>query len=147
MEKILVGLDGSRQEKEILGAAIALGRRTGAKLVLFRSVGVPYAIPLEALAMTPQDLSLLLSRQAKADLERLEADVPAELRAGVRVATGTPWDAICRAAQEEQADIIVIGSHGYGAIDRLLGTTAAKVVNHADRSVLVVRAADRLALG
>ena len=39
----------------------------------------------------------------------------------------------------ETFDLIVIGSHGYGAIDRVLGTTAAKVVNHADRTVLVVR--------
>ncbi len=50
-----------------------------------------------------------------------------------------PWDGICRAAREHDADMIVIGSHGYGALDRLLGTTAAKVVNHADRNVLVVR--------
>jgi len=33
----------------------------------------------------------------------------------------------------------VIGSHGYGGLDRLLGTTAARVVNHADRNVLIVR--------
>ena len=37
------------------------------------------------------------------------------------------------------ADLIVVGSHGYSGIDHLLGTTAARVVNHADRSVLVVR--------
>ena len=41
-------------------------------------------------------------------------------------------------------DLIVIGSHGYSGIDRLIGTTAAKVVNHAKQSVLVVRAAERL---
>jgi nucleotide-binding universal stress UspA family protein len=33
----------------------------------------------------------------------------------------------------------VIGAHGYGKLDRMLGTTAAKVVNHADRNVLIVR--------
>jgi hypothetical protein len=38
----------------------------------------------------------------------------------------------------------VIGAHGYGVIDRVLGTTAVKVVNHLDRSVFVVRAPDRL---
>jgi nucleotide-binding universal stress UspA family protein len=36
--------------------------------------------------------------------------------------------------------LIVIGAHGYGIVDRILGTTAGRVVNHADRSVLVVRA-------
>ena len=40
--------------------------------------------------------------------------------------------------------MIVIGSHGYDTLDKVLGTTAAKIVNHADRSVLVVRDADRI---
>ncbi len=35
-------------------------------------------------------------------------------------------------------DLIVLGSHGYGGIDRLLGTTAAHVANRAERNVLVV---------
>ena len=39
----------------------------------------------------------------------------------------------------------VIGSHGYDTMDKLIGTTAAKVVNHAEVSVLVVRAPERLA--
>jgi nucleotide-binding universal stress UspA family protein len=47
-------------------------------------------------------------------------------------------------ATEEDVDLIVIGSHGYHDADRVLGTTAAKVVNHADHSVLVVRAPERL---
>ena len=39
----------------------------------------------------------------------------------------------------DTADLVVIGSHGYGGLDRLLGTTAAKVANRAPCSVLVVR--------
>jgi universal stress protein F len=70
---------------------------------------------------------------------RLDAS-PARLEKLV-AAFATPWDGICRAGREEAADLIAIGSHGYGGLDRLLGTTAAKVVNHADRNVLVVRMA------
>ena len=54
---------------------------------------------------------------------------------------GTAWDAICREARETNADLIVIGSHGHSRLARMLGTTAAKVVNNADRNVLVVRTA------
>ena len=57
----------------------------------------------------------------------------------VLVRTGSPWSAICAAAREHDADLIVLGAHGYDAVDHILGTTAAKVVNHADRSVLVVK--------
>ena len=56
----------------------------------------------------------------------------------------SPWDAICAAAIAEDVDAIVIGSHGYDVLDRLTGTTAAKVVNHADRTVIVIRAPERL---
>jgi len=65
--------------------------------------------------------------------------VPAEVLGGTEVKIGVPWETICEAAREKQADLVVIGSHGYRGLDRLLGTTAAKVVNHAHCSVLVVR--------
>ncbi len=73
------------------------------------------------------------------ELEQLALGVDPKLAAHVLVRVGTPWGAICRAGKEHDVDLIVVGSHGYDAIDHVLGTTAAKVVNHADRSVLVVR--------
>lgn len=144
MHKMLVALDGSAREAGVLGAAIALGRKTGALLVLFRSVGVPDEMPKEAFAVAPEEVPQLLENRAVAHLEALETSVPPEIRGGVRVLVGTPWQSIQRAAEDENADLIVIGSHGYQPLDRVLGTTAAKVVNHADRAVLVVRAPERL---
>jgi len=67
--------------------------------------------------------------------------LPRELVGVLRPRVGTAWNTLCSVARDEQAELIVIGSHGYGGIDRLLGTTAARVVNHADCSVLVVRPA------
>jgi nucleotide-binding universal stress UspA family protein len=46
---------------------------------------------------------------------------------------------VCETAKADGVDLVVIGSHGYGGIDRLLGTTAAKIVDHAPCSVYVVR--------
>lgn len=142
MEKMLVGLDGSARERSVLGAAIALGKKTGAKLVLCRCIGLPeaHALPpdLEG-ASDPQEVPKLIEGRAKVHLEELVADVPAELRGGLRVVVGIPWQAIQQTAEQEKADLIVIGSHGFSGIDHVIGTTAAKVVNHADRSVLVVR--------
>ena len=139
MKRIVVGLDESPRARGVLRAAIDLAQRTGAELVLFRAVAVPAGIPIEAWAVTGEDLPRMLERAARDQLRALAADVPAERLAGLRVTTGTAWQEICRAAREEAADMIVIGSHGYGGIDRLLGTTASRVVNHADCSVLVAR--------
>ena len=96
-------------------------------------------MPREALVITDKRLEDLLIENARADLQRLVCDVPPTRIASIRTDFAIAWDGICRAAREEQADLIVIGSHGYHGLDRVLGTTAAKVVNHADRNVLVVR--------
>lgn len=144
MRRILVALDGSPRAPGVLAAADALAGRTGARLILFRAVGLPTDLPPAALGLSPDELPAALQAWARADLERVAATVPAERLEGVHVKLGTPWQAICEAARELDVDLVVIGSHGYGGLDRILGTTAAKVVNHADRSVLVVRAGERL---
>jgi nucleotide-binding universal stress UspA family protein len=144
MKKILVALDGSPRESGVLDAAIALGRKSGARLILFRSVGIPIELPADAYSMAIEEVPKLLERHATSALQLLEAKIPETLRGGVRVMIGTPWRSIEEAAQKENVDLIVIGAHGHQGLDKLLGTTAAKVVNHADRAVLVVRAAERL---
>lgn len=140
MKKILTCLDASPRAPHVLAAAVDLARRTGAKLTLFRSVGLPPDVAhREIIGVSPNELMDRLVEQAKEELSRQGAELPRELLDAVVVRVGTPWDAICSEAKELDVDLVVIGSHGYGGVDRLLGTTAARVVNHADRSVLVVR--------
>jgi nucleotide-binding universal stress UspA family protein len=139
MDRILVGLDASERAPLVLEAAVDLSRRTGGKLILFRAVGVPHEIPVEAYTMTPTSLAELLEREAQKYLDGVAAGLPEEMLAESVVHVGTPWQGICAAADKHRADMIVIGSHGYSGLDRLIGTTAGKVVNHAHQSVLVVR--------
>lgn len=144
MDRILVGLDASPRSQSVLDAAVQLARRTGGKLLLFRAVGIPIEIPAEAYSMSPNSLADLLEAEAKKYLDKQAATVPAELLLGTAVGVGTPWQTLCAAAKQHDVDLIVIGSHGYGGLDRLIGTTAAKVVNHAEQSVLVVRHGERI---
>ena len=140
MNRILVALDHTPRAKEILAAAIDLAKRTNAKLRLLRCVGLPPELPANVWALPPAQVTEQLLQLAKKELEQDGAGVPPELFDGATVHVGVPWDTICTVAKEEDVDLIVIGSHGYDILDRIVGTTAAKVVNHADRSVLVVRA-------
>jgi nucleotide-binding universal stress UspA family protein len=137
MKRILVGLDGSPHEKVVLAAAADLGLRLGATLLLYRAVPLPVELPANAFGITPGAFGDLLLEDAKKHLNAIE--LPAALVDGRLVELGSPWRAICDAAKREKVDLIVIGSHGYHGLDRVLGTTAAKVVNHADRTVMVVR--------
>lgn len=145
MKKILVGVDHSPRTSDVLAAAIELATRTGAKLFLFRAVTVPTDPFPDDYTIAPSDYGTVLEKRALADLEISVKTIPPGLFIGYEAKLGIPWEAICDKAKEEDVDCIVIGSHGYSTIDRLLGTTAAKVVNHADRTVVVVRAAHRLA--
>jgi universal stress protein F len=144
MMKLLVCLDGSKTELDVLSAAVALARKTGAQLLLFRSVGMPAELPPASYSIAIEEVPAMLQRQAEAAITELAKTVPPELYAGIHVAIGNPWPSIERAAAENDVDMIVVGSHGYHGLDRVLGTTAAKVVNHADRSVLVIRDSQRL---
>lgn len=139
MNRILVAVDSSARARDVLTAAIDLARRTDAKLRLLRVVGLPPELPPGVFAAPPTQLVETYLDAAKRDLTDLEQLVPEDLLDGATVQVGVAWDGICSYAKEHDVDMIVIGSHGYGILDRLVGTTAAKVVNHADRSVLVVR--------
>ncbi|WP_394842321.1 universal stress protein [Pendulispora brunnea] len=139
MKRILVCVDASQRAPLVLTTAIDLARRLDAKLRLFRVVGLPPEIPSEFYSVSPNKIPEFLLEKAKNDLEELSRDVPPELLDGLFTQIGSPWDAICSTAHVQDVDLVVLGSHGYGALDRVLGTTAAKVVNHIDRSVLIVR--------
>ena len=144
MKTILVALDGSPNANTVLTAARLMAEKAEARLILFHAVSLPMGPPLEARGVSPTDVGPLLLETARQQLEGYARELQSKLRAAVRVEYGTPWQAICEQAKIEQAHLIVVGSHGYGGLDRLLGTTAARVVNHADRSVLVVRTAELL---
>lgn len=139
MKSILVALDHTPRAKDVLAAAVDLARRTQSKLRLLRCVGIPPELPANVWALPPAQVTDQLLAIAKNELDQDGAGIPPELFESATVHVGIAWDTICSVAKEDDVDLIVIGSHGYDILDRIVGTTAAKVVNHADRSVLVVR--------
>ncbi len=109
--------------------------------MLLRAVGLPAEVPQDFWKTTEEPLLDVLKKRAEQYLRDELANVPGDVPSDLEVGVGAPWQAICDAARTLQADLVVIGSHGYSGFDRVLGTTAAKVVNHAPCSVLVVRMA------
>lgn len=140
-QRILVALDASETADHVLDHAIELARSTGAKLRLLRVVleMPPHMAPPVANIFEPAGDTNAMLAAAEADLLRREGYVPDQLRDGVAVVVGQPAEAICKNAITYNADLVVMGAHSYGVLERTLGTTAAKVVNHLDRPVIIVR--------
>jgi nucleotide-binding universal stress UspA family protein len=77
-----------------------------------------------------------MSRQIKAFVTE---HLPGDVRAKPHVAHGSIYDEIMRAADKLGCDAIVLAAHRPELKDYLLGPNAARVVRHANQSVLVVR--------
>ncbi len=84
--------------------------------------------------------------QVRAQREQVAQDLVEQgRRAGIAVSflvwEGDPGESIIEAARAEHADLIVVGSHGRGAVGRfLIGSVSDHVVRNASCPVLVVRA-------
>ncbi len=76
-------------------------------------------------------------------LEHLHAfakeHIPDDVRVQHVVGEGTVYEVILKIAGDINADLIVMGSHRPELKDYLLGPNAARVVRHANCSVMVVR--------
>jgi nucleotide-binding universal stress UspA family protein len=149
MEKsIVVGVDGSADSEAALAVAARLADRLGARLVLANVVEYvhsPYPYPTVAAigprAIAPAPLRDALGAPVRAG-ERLlkemaeQADVEAAER---RVVSGFAAERLADLADEEDAELIVVGSRGRGAFKAaFLGSVSTSLIGVARCPVLVV---------
>lgn len=96
-------------------------------------------------ALAPEVLAAQVEssrHEAEEDLDRTLAAL--DVDADRRVAVGDPGQAICRLADDESFDLVVVGSHGSGLVRRVLvGSVSHYVLHHAATPVLVVRRPDQ----
>lgn len=93
-------------------------------------------VPPYAVSYLPADYIALTRESILADLEQLATQVPGGQAV---VITGHSGRSILDWVEENPTDLIVIASHRPGMQDLLLGSTAAKVVRHAQCAVHVIR--------
>ncbi|WP_193171316.1 universal stress protein [Nisaea nitritireducens] len=88
----------------------------------------------------PKDHTEKVMKEANKRLHALVAErVPEGMQVQHIVRQGTVYEMVLLTAKEIEADLIIIASHRPALKDYLLGPNAARVVRHANCSVLVVR--------
>ena len=134
-KSILVPIDLAHREigQAMIKRAVALSN-DNAKITLLHVIG---DIPAYAQSYLPE-------RQRQENLEETTKTLKGladsvDVKTDVVVRYGSPSPVILDEADERDADLIIIASHHPGIKDYLIGSTASRVVRHADCSVLVNR--------
>jgi nucleotide-binding universal stress UspA family protein len=143
IKTILVPTDFSDYAEYAYKWALGLAADCKAKVILFHATPAMSHLAFPESVYYP-DLARL-ERELIADAEKQVAGfaakkgtstVPVETRVSLGEAV---WE-ICRAAEREHADMIIMGSHGRTGLSHVvLGSVAERVVRHASCPVLVAR--------
>jgi nucleotide-binding universal stress UspA family protein len=141
--KILVPIDFSRHSLETLRFALSLRDYFAADYVLLHVVVAGESEAFATLGGESDEMQNRRIADAQAELER-EVDRRRQEISGIqltsRIAIGVPFKEICRLADEENFQLIVIGTHGRTGLSHLLiGSTAERVVQHASCPVLSIK--------
>ncbi len=139
--KILVPVDGSKVSTDAVRHAARLGRGLGEvpDIILMYvdpplKPGIAAKLGAGGVQQYHDDNSRVALRSARSALGRAHLAF-SELRV-----VGDPAESIVREAKKNRCDLIVIGSHGRGALqDLLLGSVASKVIAHSGVPVTLVR--------
>jgi nucleotide-binding universal stress UspA family protein len=135
---ILACVDFSEQSTRSLAGLGEYARAAGSKVTLIHISDTHAFVPPQAVL---EGASATDETAHRAELGQLRdqhlADVAVEIAV---LADHAPAKAICEYAESHGVDLIVVGSHGRGGVERwLIGSVAERVVRHATTNVYVVR--------
>ncbi len=138
MKKLLLATDLTEASASATDEAFELASRLDASLLVV-SVIDPGSLLLPGGRFRVR-VDQVRERREKLAQELVERGRAAGIDVSFLIWTGDPGDMIIEAAAAEHADMILVGSHGRGAVGRLfLGSVSEHVVRNAPCPVLVVR--------
>ncbi len=140
---VLVPLDGSERAETILPHVQDIAQRYQAEVVFMSVLELPHTVVApDGIYVPSQDVIEEHHREVEDYLEKhVKAFTELGLKASTHVAHGRTVDAICKAAQDVDADLVALASHGRTGLAQVFyGSVAAGVLHRIDRPLLLVRA-------
>lgn len=148
--KILLAVDGSSCSEAAVNEVASRPWPSSSELRIVSAFQIPLSPTPEAWAIQPEyydEMERAVREQAQKIVDvtssRLKDALGPSVKITGQVLPGSPQSAILEEAEGWKADLIVVGSHGYGTWHRLLlGSVSQAVVSHAKCSVEVARHRD-----
>ena len=146
LQKIVCALDLSEHSRQVAEYATMLAKMSGASIVAVYAA--PTLTQYTGFHVPPNTIDSFVG-ELESEAEKAMADFVAEpfpdVQVKAEVVVGYAAEEILSLAENEDADLIVMGTHGRKGIDRILfGSMAEKVVKNSSRPVLTIRPADDL---
>jgi nucleotide-binding universal stress UspA family protein len=137
MSEIVIGYDGSDSSKSALDQAFEFAKALKDSLVIvFAAAPGGYGG-----GEVPEQRKAVEEYGQKVIQEAVDAAKVAKVKCKVEMINEHPHDALMTAADEHDARMIVVGSHGdHPVVGAIIGATPFKLVQMSERPVLVVRA-------
>ena len=142
MKRIVIGSDGSPDASQAVEKGLQLALELGASVTFVCARTAPRALLGEPYYQRELDEETAHARGVIEDaaVRAVELGVLADFQ----ILDGPPADAILHVAETHEADLIVVGSRGHGAVQRaLFGSVSKAVVTRSPRPVLIVKAESR----
>jgi universal stress protein A len=150
VSKILVPIDFTRRSEQTIAYGLQLARFWTAKIFFLHVLpgvdefaSLPFYREIYSRFESAEQKQFAAREKAWNELAKLKRQAAAlELNGQGTLREGIPQEEVIRVAANVKPDLIVLGSHGYKRLRRLLlGSTAEHVVRHASCPVLIVRSA------
>jgi nucleotide-binding universal stress UspA family protein len=139
-KKMVLAVDGSEVSKNAAKHAVALAKSTGGELLAIHVIP-PFDVT-EIESFKPDTIMKGLREEGEKILSEVKALASKEgVKVETRVEDGIPYDRICEVAEESDADLIIMGSHGRTGIGKVfIGSVAERVIGKSQsRPVLIVK--------
>jgi nucleotide-binding universal stress UspA family protein len=143
-KRIIVATDLSPASEPALKEAVGLAKENGAELLIAHAYQPPSVAEAQSIsAGVYEEWDQNIRAEVRGRLQELVEDAAKEgVKAELLILKGTPYEAIAEAARVNEADLVVLGTHGRKGVSRFfLGSVAARVISTAPCPVLTVRAA------
>lgn len=142
VKRILVGTDFSKSSQLALKYAAEFAKQFKSEVILchvLESLDFISQLPPLTEGYFPPNLPEIQEKHARVQCEQALA-AEGITNARVLLLHGSPFAEVVRAAKEESASMIVVGTHGRGALAHfVLGSVAERIVRQAPCPVLTVR--------
>ncbi len=141
-KRILIATDGSDKSKKAAEEGVELAKALGAQVIALNVVNeVVIASAVRQLGSDRKEVEDKLQaagQKAVESIKKMGDEIGVAVEPLVRI--GAPADTVVNTARMENADLIVMGSHGESGVSKLLiGSVVQKVLYWASMPVLVVR--------